>query len=73
MPEVHAKSCQTYRPISASANPINFAYIRAPKLILQGRYDEDTHLRTATEPFFALLSEPKRLAGRPPGTRRPVA
>jgi len=52
----------SYRAISAAANPINFAaYIRAPKLILQGRYDEDTPLRTATEPFFKLLSEPKRL------------
>ena len=52
----------TYRGISATANPINFAsYIRAPKLILQGRYDEDTPLRTATEPFFKLLSEPKLL------------
>jgi len=51
-----------YRGISATANPINFAsYIRAPKLILQGRYDEDTPLRTATEPFFKLLSEPKLL------------
>jgi formylglycine-generating enzyme required for sulfatase activity len=53
----------SYRAISAAANPINFAAsIRAPKLILQGRYDEDTPLRTATEPFFKLLSEPKRLA-----------
>jgi cephalosporin-C deacetylase-like acetyl esterase len=52
----------SYRAISAAANPLNFAaYIRPPKLILQGRYDEDTPLRTATEPFFKLLSEPKRL------------
>jgi pimeloyl-ACP methyl ester carboxylesterase len=51
-----------YRAISPAANPINFAaQIRAPKLIIQGRYDEDTPLRTATEPFFKLLSEPKRL------------
>jgi hypothetical protein len=51
-----------YRAITAAANPINFApHIRGPKLILQGRYDEDTPLRTATEPFFKLLSEPKRL------------
>lgn len=51
-----------YRGITASANPINFAAgIRAPQRIVQGRYDEDTPLRTATEPFFALLSEPKRL------------
>ncbi len=52
----------SYRAIHASANPINFAsHIRAPKLIVQGRYDEDTPLRTTTEPFFELLSEPKRL------------
>jgi eukaryotic-like serine/threonine-protein kinase len=52
----------SYRAINAAANPINFASrIRAPKLILQGRYDEDTPLRTATEPFFKLLSEPKLL------------
>lgn len=52
----------SYRAISAAANPINFASrSRAPKLIIQGRYDEDTPLRIATEPFFKLLSEPKRL------------
>ena len=52
----------TYRAINAAANPINFAaHIRAPKLILQGRYDEDTPLRTAAEPLFRLLSEPKQL------------
>jgi serine/threonine protein kinase/formylglycine-generating enzyme required for sulfatase activity len=51
-----------YRAISATANPINFAaHIRVPKLIIQGRYDEDTPVRTATEPLFRLLSEPKRL------------
>jgi eukaryotic-like serine/threonine-protein kinase len=50
----------SYQDISAAANPINFAgYITAPKLVLQGRYDEDTPLRTATEPFMALLKEPK--------------
>ncbi len=27
-----------------------------------GRYDEDTPLRTATEPLMKLLSDPKRLA-----------
>ena len=51
-----------YNAITPAANPINFAaYIRASKLVLQGRYDEDTPLRTATEPFFKLLREPKRL------------
>jgi len=46
----------------ATANPVNFTpHIRAPKFILQGRYDEDTPLRTAAEPMFALMREPKRL------------
>jgi dienelactone hydrolase len=48
--------------IVAEANPIHFApHIRAPKLLVQGRYDEDTHLRTAAEPLFKLWPEPKRL------------
>ena len=52
----------TYRAINAAANPINFApHIRAPKLIVQGRYDEDTPLRTAAEPLFKLFAEPKQM------------
>jgi hypothetical protein len=48
------------RSVTAAANPVNFApHIRAPKLIVQGKYDEDTPLRTANEPLFKLLSEPK--------------
>jgi pimeloyl-ACP methyl ester carboxylesterase len=44
------------------ANPINFAaHIRAPKILVQGRYDEDTPLKTAAEPLFRLMPEPKRL------------
>ena len=51
-----------FRAIVQPANPINFAsHIRVPKLIIQGRFDEDTPLKTATEPFFKLLVEPKRL------------
>ncbi len=51
-----------YAPYVADANPINFAsHIRAPKLIVQGRHDEDTPLRTAAEPLFKLLPDPKRL------------
>jgi pimeloyl-ACP methyl ester carboxylesterase len=51
-----------YMPYIAEANPINFAsHIRAPKLIVQGRYDEDSPLRTAAEPLFRLLAEPKQL------------
>ncbi len=49
-------------PYIAHVNPINFAsHILAPKLIVQGRYDEDTPLRTAAEPLIKLLPEPKRL------------
>ena len=44
------------------ANPINFApHISAPKLMLHGRYDEDTPFKTRAEPLFKLLREPKRL------------
>ena len=51
-----------YRSINATANPVNFApFIRAPKLIIQGRYDEDTPVRTAAEPFFKLLPAPKQM------------
>ncbi|MGZ8869253.1 MAG: SUMF1/EgtB/PvdO family nonheme iron enzyme, partial [Thermoanaerobaculia bacterium] len=47
---------------AAAANRINFVpRIRAPKLLLHGRYDEDTSLTSETEPMFKLLSEPKRL------------
>jgi hypothetical protein len=52
----------SYRAIVREANPIYFAsHIRGPKLIVQGRFDEDTPLRTAAEPLFKLLAEPKRL------------
>jgi pimeloyl-ACP methyl ester carboxylesterase len=45
----------------AEANPVNFsAHIRAPKLFVHGRYDEDTPLRTQAEPLFKLVPEPKR-------------
>jgi formylglycine-generating enzyme required for sulfatase activity/dienelactone hydrolase len=46
----------------AAANRINFvSRIRAPKLMLHGRYDEDTSLKSDAEPMFRLLREPKRL------------
>jgi formylglycine-generating enzyme required for sulfatase activity/predicted Ser/Thr protein kinase len=52
-----------YRLAIPAANPINFAsHIRAPKLIVQGRYDEDTPLSTAADPLYKLLVEPKRRA-----------
>lgn len=44
------------------ANPINFApHINGKKLMLQGRYDEDTPLKARAEPLFKLLGEPKRI------------
>ena len=44
------------------ASPINFApHIRAPKYILNGRYDEDTPMKTQCEPLFKLFREPKKL------------
>jgi eukaryotic-like serine/threonine-protein kinase len=45
----------------AAANPMNFSpHIRQPKLLVHGRYDEDTPLRTMSDPLFTLLVEPKR-------------
>jgi pimeloyl-ACP methyl ester carboxylesterase len=53
---------ESYRRIIAVANPISFVpHITVPKLILQGRYDEDTPLRTAAEPLYRMLPEPKRI------------
>ena len=50
-----------YDSYVATANPVKFTpHILAPKLIIQGRYDEDTPLRSASEPLFALMHEPKR-------------
>jgi serine/threonine protein kinase/formylglycine-generating enzyme required for sulfatase activity len=51
-----------WRDVVAPANAINFAsHITMPKLLIQGRYDEDTPVRTAAEPLFKLLVEPKRI------------
>jgi hypothetical protein len=33
--------------------------MRAPKLLVHGRYDEFTPLETELEPFYSLLPEPK--------------
>lgn len=45
-----------------AASRINFApRIKAPKLLLQGRFDEDTPLESHAEPLFRLLREPKRM------------
>ncbi len=46
----------------AEANPVNFApHVRPPKLMLNGRWDEDFAFRTEAEPLFKLLAEPKSL------------
>jgi pimeloyl-ACP methyl ester carboxylesterase len=46
----------------AEASPVHFVpLIRAPKLLVHGRYDETTPLKTAAEPLFSLLREPKRV------------
>ncbi len=45
-----------------AANRINFApRIAAPKLMIQGRYDESAPLESAAEPLYRLLREPKRI------------
>ena len=44
------------------ANPIFFAsHVRAPKLMLNGRYDEQWPFQSAVRPMYNLLREPKRL------------
>ncbi len=43
-------------------NPTNLvSYIKAPKLLLHGKYDEDSHLERNLRPLYNLLSEPKKL------------
>jgi formylglycine-generating enzyme required for sulfatase activity len=43
-------------------DPVHFTpFIRVPKFVLQGRYDEDTPLRTASRPMFDLMREPKTM------------
>jgi formylglycine-generating enzyme required for sulfatase activity len=45
-----------------AANRINFApHIAAPKLMIQGRYDESNPLTSEAEPLYRLMPEPKRL------------
>src|SRR5438552_1347314 len=47
---------------AAAANRINFApRIAALKLMLHGRYDEDTPFNQQAQPLYRLLREPKRL------------
>jgi pimeloyl-ACP methyl ester carboxylesterase len=50
-------------PTLPEASNINFApYIRVPKLIVNGREDEEHPWRTRAQPLWNLLSEPKELA-----------
>jgi dienelactone hydrolase len=50
------------RDIIDRADPVKFAaHIRPPKLILHGKYDEDTPLQSAGMPLFNLIPQPKRL------------
>ena len=44
------------------ANRINFVpHIRAPKLMINGRYDETHPFKTDAEPLYKLFREPKRI------------
>lgn len=57
----------------AEANPANFApHIRAPKLMLNGRYDEAYQFKTEIEPLYKLLREPKRLEVYDAGHTPPI-
>jgi dipeptidyl aminopeptidase/acylaminoacyl peptidase len=43
------------------ANPINFVpYIKLPKLLIQGKYDEEFTLAAHAKPLYQLLREPKQ-------------
>lgn len=49
-------------PTLPEASNINFAsYIRAPKLLLNGRNDEDHRWESRARPLWNLLTEPKDL------------
>jgi formylglycine-generating enzyme required for sulfatase activity/DNA-binding winged helix-turn-helix (wHTH) protein len=51
---------QRLSKLPADVNPVQFAsHVRAPKLLLNGRYDDKT-TEHAFEPFYQLLSMPKR-------------
>jgi hypothetical protein len=48
--------------VMPEANPVNFApYIKCPKLMIHGIYDEGISFKTEAKPTFDILSEPKRL------------
>lgn len=50
------------KPTLPEADNVNFApYVRAPKLLLNGRHDEEHGWLTRALPFWNLLSEPREL------------
>lgn len=62
-----------WKSLEPEMNPLFFApHIRAPKLMLNGLYDDHTPERTSIEPFFRLLSEPKKRASFPAGHLPPL-
>lgn len=57
----------------AEASPHHFApHIRAPKLMLSGRYDEAYSFKMEIEPLYRLLSEPKRIIVYEAGHTPPI-
>ncbi|MEP7308230.1 MAG: serine/threonine-protein kinase [Acidobacteriota bacterium] len=57
-----AALCPSDTRLLPEINPINLVpHIRAPILLRQGRYDEDSHVKTQAEPLYRLLPEPKRM------------
>jgi eukaryotic-like serine/threonine-protein kinase len=50
-------------PTLPEVNPINYApYIKVPKLLLNGKQDEEHLYKTRMLPLYNLLCEPKKLA-----------
>jgi len=50
------------QPLDPKTDSVNFApRIRAPKLMLNGRWDESVPLETESRPLFELFPEPRRL------------
>ena len=57
----------------AEANPSNFvSHITAPKLMLNGRYDEAYTYKTEVEPVYKLLKDPKRTVVYEAGHTPPI-
>jgi formylglycine-generating enzyme required for sulfatase activity len=55
---------ESYDPLKLpEVNPINFVpRIKAPKLLLNGRYDETFQLETHARPLYNLMKEPKQFS-----------